>query len=108
MGFKKKSYSQIFHIKLDNDISKKDLNEIKSKSINPHFSIKSIHHLKNDKLNEIGLEIFFDNNFKKLERLFKTTGCNITFLDRVCFSNLNKKDLLRGKWRELEKKEIKF
>ena len=107
-GIQKKSYLQIFHIKLDNDISKKDLNEIKSKSINPHFYIKSIHHIKNDKLNEIGLEIFFDNNFKKLERLFKNTGCNITFLDRVCFSNFNKKDLSRGKWREIDKKEIKF
>ena len=105
---KKNSYLQIFHMKLDNDISKKDLNEIKSQNTNTHFSIKSIDHIKKDKLNEIGLEIFFANDFKKLEKLFKNKRCKITFLDRVSFSNFNKKDLPRGKWRELDKKEFKF
>lgn len=53
----------------------------------------------------IGLEIHLGRN-RIVRRIFESLGYDVLKLDRVSFAGLNKKDLPRGKWRHLDKKEI--
>ena len=103
----KQSYLQIFHLKLENEISKNELNIIKRENANSKIKIQSINHIKGDKLNEIGMEVYIGKEIEFIENLFKKKGNKVVFLDRVYFSGLTKKDLPRGKWRLLnERKSI--
>ncbi len=102
-----KSYLQIFHLKLENVISKDELNIIKRENAKSEIKIQSINHIKGDKLNEIGMEVYIGKEIDCIENLFKKKGNKVVFLDRVYFSGLTKKDLPRGKWRLLnERKSI--
>ena len=102
-----KSYLQIFHLKLENVISKDELNIIKRENAKSKIKIQSINHIKGDKLNEIGMEVYIGKEIEFIENLFKKKGNKVVFLDRVYFSGLTKKDLPRGKWRLLnERKSI--
>ncbi|WP_306641072.1 pseudouridine synthase [Sanyastnella coralliicola] len=56
---------------------------------------------------EIGIEIYAAKN-NVVADLFKHFGYQIQKLDRVMFAGLTKKDLPRGKWRELSKEEVGF
>ena len=41
-----------------------------------------------------------------VRRIFEHLGYQVEKLDRVMFGNLTKKDLTRGKWRHLTKREL--
>jgi len=97
----KQSHLQIFHLKLENEVSKNELNIIKRENVKSEIKIQSINHIEADKLNEIGIELYIGKDLDPLENLFEKKGNKVVFLDRVCFSNLTKKDLPRGKWRLL-------
>ena len=88
-------------------ISKDELNIIKRENAKSEIKIQSINHIKGDKLNEIGMEVYIGKEIEFIENLFKKKGNKVVFLDRVYFSGLTKKDLPRGKWRLLnERKSI--
>ncbi len=55
----------------------------------------------------IGLEIHSGRN-RIVRRIFEHLGYRIKKLDRVYFAGLTKKNLPRGKWRILSKKEVNF
>ena len=105
---KKQSYLQIFHLKLENEISKNELNIIKRENAKSEIKIQSINHIKGDKLNEIGMEVYIGKEIDCIEDLFKKKGNKVVFLDRVYFSGLTKKDLPRGKWRLLKDRKLKI
>tara|TARA_B100000767_G_scaffold147598_1_gene139059 strand:- start:4903 stop:5622 length:720 start_codon:yes stop_codon:yes gene_type:complete len=102
---KKKSITQIFHIKLDQYFSQKDFYLIKDFKISDKLVIKSINYVDGGEKNELGLELFMDS-IKDLEKLFSQFNYKIISCDRVLFSSLTKKDLPRGKWRNLSKQEL--
>jgi 23S rRNA pseudouridine2605 synthase len=54
---------------------------------------------------EIGLEIHTGKN-RIVRRMFESLGYEVVKLDRVYFAGLTKKNLARGQWRFLDKKEI--
>ena len=56
---------------------------------------------------EIGIELHSGQN-RVVRRIFEQLGYKVTKLDRVMFAGLTKKDLPRGKWRELTEKEVSF
>ena len=103
---KKQSYLQIFHLKLENEISKNELNIIKRENANSEIKIQSVNHIEGDTLNEIGIELYIGKDLKPLENLFEKKGNKVVFLDRVYFENLTKKDLPRGKWRLLRERKL--
>lgn len=59
---------------------------------------------KTDK-SKIGIEIHSGRN-RIVRRMFEHFGYQVVKLDRVMYAGLTKKNILRGKWRLLEEKEI--
>ena len=102
---KKKSITQIFHLKLNQYFLQKDFNLIKDFKVSDKLVIKSINYVDGAEKNELGLELFMDS-IKDLERLFFEFNYKIISCDRVLFSSLTKKDLSRGQWRNLSKQEL--
>jgi len=60
-----------------------------------------------DDRSEIGLEIHSGKN-RIVRRIFEHLGYEVIKLDRVMFAGLTKKDLRRGKWRNLLPEELNF
>ena len=55
----------------------------------------------------IGIQLHSGRN-RIVRRLFEALGYDVVRLDRVVFAGLTKKDLPRGRWRELTEKEIGY
>lgn len=55
----------------------------------------------------VGVELHSGRN-RIVRRLFEALGYEVHKLDRVVFAGLTKKDLPRGRWRELSDKEVGF
>ena len=55
----------------------------------------------------VGVELHSGRN-RIVRRLFEALGYEVHKLDRVVFAGLTKKDLPRGRWRELTEKEVGF
>ncbi|MAU63287.1 MAG: pseudouridylate synthase [Flavobacteriaceae bacterium] len=102
---KKNLINQIFHLKLDVDFLQRDLKRIKDLDVNNKLKIKSINYVDGANKNEIGIELSI-HNIKDLEKLLLDFNYKIISLDRVLFSNFTKKDLSRGQWRNITKKEL--
>ncbi len=56
---------------------------------------------------EVGIELHSGQN-RVVRRMFEQLGYKVVKLDRVMFAGLTKKDLPRGKWRQLSEKEITY
>ena len=56
---------------------------------------------------EVGVEIHIGRN-RIVRRMFEALGYQVVNLDRVSIAHLTKKNLPRGKWRQLTDKEIGF
>jgi len=54
---------------------------------------------------ELGLEIHSGKN-RIVRRIFESLGYTVEKLDRVMYSGLTKKNLPRGKWRNLTDREL--
>lgn len=55
----------------------------------------------------VGVELHSGKN-RIVRRIFESLGYNVHKLDRVVFAGLTKKDLPRGRYRELTEKEINY
>lgn len=60
---------------------------------------------KEDSRSELGMEIHSGKN-RIVRRIFEHFGYKLIKLDRVYFGGLTKKNVLRGKWKFLDEKEI--
>jgi len=96
----------IYSVRLDKAISKSDIELIKSGLIidKKKISVEKAIKLEND--NEVGIEINGNKN-KIFKTIFKTINLKIIKLDRVMIGPLTKKDLPRGKWRNLKNNEVR-
>ena len=99
---------KIYHIFLDKNLKKEDLDKIAGGMQLEDGFIKpdSIAYAtrENDK-KQIGMELHSGRN-RIVRRVFESLGYNVLKLDRVFFAGLTKKDLPRGKWRMLKEEEI--
>lgn len=100
---------KIYHVTLDKALTKNDLLAIASGVQLDDYTIKpdSIAYASPDSKKEIGIEIHSGQN-RVVRRIFEHFEYKVTKLDRVLFAGLTKKDLPRGKWRQLNEKEISF
>ncbi|MFP4692004.1 MAG: pseudouridine synthase, partial [Bacteroidales bacterium] len=105
----KHKVKKIYQVQLDKSLSKDDMQqvaagvEIGQEKVTPdHIAFTTPQNKK-----EIGIELHSGQN-RVVRRIFEQLGYKVTKLDRVMFAGLTKKDLPRGKWRELTEKEVSF
>tara|TARA_B100001996_G_C18637407_1_gene584236 strand:+ start:833 stop:1564 length:732 start_codon:yes stop_codon:yes gene_type:complete len=107
--FKKdsKNLNIIIKVVLDKTLSKLHIEKIKKnfKIKNNKISIKEISYIKGESKNNIGVETYIQS-YSSINLIFKKLGYQVLQNDVVGFANLTKKNLPRGKWRELNEKEI--
>jgi len=95
---------QLFHMTLKKPLSVQKLKYFQEKSME-NLKIISINFVNDAKKNEIGLELL-TSSYSYIKNLFKDADNEIISLDRVMIGSITKKNLKRGKWRFLNKKEI--
>ena len=99
---------KLYHAILDKPLSKNDLLkimegvELEDGKIKPD-KVEWVIDEPNKK--HIGIELHSGKN-RIVRRIFEHVGYEVVRLDRVIFAGLTKKDLPRGKWRNLDEKEI--
>ena len=103
----KKRVKEIYHLQLDKKLSAPDLKKIQNglvidgKKVMPD----KISYIENKDKNEIGIEVSI-GGIKGVNQIFEQLGYNVSWIDRVFFAGLTKKDLPRKKYRFLSIDEI--
>lgn len=103
----KNGIRQIYHVTLNKNLSKEDLENI-SNGVYLEGSkviITNVSFIDDRPHNEIGIEL---KSIKEhiVTRIFKSLGYEVESLDRVVFGGLTKKDLSRGRSRNLTEQEV--
>ena len=100
----------IYQLNLNKEISSIDMNKIKkyiSGGISKKIMVRKIDYVINKPKNIIGMETsLIQGNY--ILNFFKKFNYNVVKYDVVSILNFNKKNLERGKWRNLTTKEISF
>lgn len=96
---------KVYQVTLDKNLEKADYHKI-TKGVELEDGIAQVDELAYlDDRNELGLEIHSGKN-RIVRRIFESLGYTVEKLDRVMYAGLTKKNLPRGKWRELTEKEL--
>jgi 23S rRNA pseudouridine2605 synthase len=105
----KHNVEKIYHVKLDKNLKPSDLEKIKNglKLEDGEIVVDDISFIKGAPHSEVGVKIHSGRN-RIVRRIFEHLGYDVIKLDRVLFAGLTKKDLKRGHWRHLTKKEVDF
>jgi len=106
----KHSIKKIYHVVLNNKLTRNDLAKI-SEGLELEdgiIKVDNIAYVKGvDNKKEVGIELHSGRN-RIIRRIFESLGYKVVRLDRVSFAGLTKKDIPRGKWRHLSPKEISY
>ena len=100
---------KIYHVTLDKKLAKHHLNAIAEgveleDGIAP---VDSVSYIDGSSHNQVGVELHIGRN-RIVRRIFESLGYQVVHLDRVVFGNLTKKDVKRGSWKHLDKKELEL
>lgn len=100
---------KLYHVQLNKNITQADMQHLANgvKLGNDKIIPDSLAYVSPNNKNELGVEIHSGQN-RVIRRIFEQLGYKVTKLDRVMYAGLTKKDLPRGKWRELSNKEVSF
>ena len=98
---------KIYHVFLDREFAAKDLAKLKKgiKIDDGFIKPDKVDPVKNGQPNEVGVEIHSGRN-RIVRRMFEALDYRVLKLDRVYFAGLTKKDLPRGRFRELTEREL--
>ncbi len=103
----KNGLRQIYHVELDKNLDMEDLERIREGITLEDGKVKvdDISYIENEPKRQVGLEL---KSVKQhiVQRLFKKLNYEIVKLDRVVYGGLTKKDLPRGRYRQLTRQEI--
>ncbi|NCE71314.1 pseudouridine synthase [Odoribacter sp. Z80] len=102
----KYDHKKIYHVFLDKPLMEKDLEAIATGIDLEDGFIKAdeISYTSPD-CTEVGIEIHSGKN-RIVRRIFEHLGYEIVKLDRVYFAGITKKNILRGRWRFLNAREV--
>lgn len=103
------SVKKIYQVTLDRQVTKNDMLQI-ADGIDLEdgpIAADAISYVDPGDKSVVGLEIHSGRN-RIVRRIFEHLGYRVKKLDRVYFAGLTKKNLPRGKWRMLSKKEVNF
>ena len=101
---------KIYHVVLDQALTKKDMNQILEgiQLDDGMIQVDAIEYIGDGKdRKQLGIELHSGKN-RIVRRIFEKLNYKVTRLDRVSFAGLTKKSLPRGEWRLLEEKEINY
>tara|TARA_B100000767_G_C19756633_1_gene533230 strand:+ start:1758 stop:2591 length:834 start_codon:yes stop_codon:yes gene_type:complete len=103
----KHNVRKLYHATLDNKLALKDLEKLRGEVIieGKKVFIDAVSYVDGEPKTEIGIEIHSGRN-RIVRKIFEHVGYKVTKLDRVIFAELTKKNLPRGRWRELTNLEV--
>jgi 23S rRNA pseudouridine2605 synthase len=99
---------KIYHVVLDKNLTKADLENIASgiELDDGMVKVDKISRVEGSTgKKEVGLELHSGKN-RIVRRIFESLGYKVARLDRVIFAGITKKDTPRGKWRMLSQEEV--
>ncbi len=103
----KNGIRQIYQVSLSKNLSQEDLETIKKGVYieGSKVTITDVSFIEDKPHTEVGLEL---KSIKEhiVARIFKSLGYDVESLDRVVFGGLTKKDLPRGRYRNLTEQEV--
>jgi 23S rRNA pseudouridine2605 synthase len=105
----KSRFSTIYQVTLDQNVQAADL-EALTKGIRIHdklYKVKFAAYIQGGTKKEIGIEAY-NITPGLLKKILEQISLKVLSMDRVLFAGLTKKDLPRGRWRDLNDKEIQF
>ena len=105
----KSRFSTIYQVTLDQNVQAAEL-EALTKGIRIRdklYKVKSAAYIQGGTKKEIGIEAY-NITPGLLKKILEQISLKVLFMDRVLFAGLTKKDLPRGRWRDLNDKEIQF
>ena len=103
----KHNVRKLYHASLDRKLELKDLEKLRGEVIieGRKVFIDAISYVNGEPKSEIGIEIHSGIN-RIVRKIFEHVGYKVNKLDRVVFAELTKKNLPRGRWRELTNLEV--
>ena len=103
----KHNVRKLYHASLDKKLALKDLQKISENFMleEKMVFVDAISYVDNQPKTEVGIEIHSGRN-RIVRKIFEHFGYKVVKLDRVLFSELNKKNLPRGNWRHLTQQEV--
>ncbi len=103
----KHNVRKLYHASLDRKLDLKDLDKLRGDVIieGRKVFIDAVSYVEGQSKTEVGIEIHSGRN-RIVRKIFEHIGYKVVKLDRVIFAELTKKNLPRGRWRELTKQEV--
>ncbi|CAM1345116.1 pseudouridine synthase [Tenacibaculum amylolyticum] len=103
----KHNVRKLYHASLDKKLTLSDLDKLRGDVVieGKKVFIDAVSYVEGEKKTEVGIEIHSGRN-RIVRKIFDHFGYHVTKLDRVIFAGLTKKNLPRGRWRELTQQEI--
>jgi 23S rRNA pseudouridine2605 synthase len=103
----KHNVRKLYHASLDKKLDLRDLEKLRGEVIieGRKVFIDAVSYVNGEPKSEIGIEIHSGRN-RIVRKIFEHVGYKVNKLDRVVFAELTKKNLPRGRWRELTNLEV--
>lgn len=103
----KHNVRKLYHASLDKKLDLKDLEKLRGEVIieGKKVFIDAVSYVDGQPKSEIGIEIHSGRN-RIVRKIFEHLGYKVNKLDRVIFAELTKRNLPRGRWRELTNQEL--
>jgi 23S rRNA pseudouridine2605 synthase len=103
----KHNVRKLYHASLDRKLDLKDLEKLRGEVIveGRKVFIDAVSYVDGQPKSEVGIEIHSGRN-RIVRKIFEHVGYKVNKLDRVVFAELTKKNLPRGRWRELTNLEV--
>ncbi|MGB0891435.1 MAG: pseudouridine synthase [Flavobacteriaceae bacterium] len=104
----KHNVRKLYHASLNKKFEMRDLQKLKDDNIvieGKKVFIDAASYVEGERKTEVGIEIHSGRN-RIVRKIFEHLGYNVVKLDRVIFAGLTKKNLPRGRWRELTAQEV--
>lgn len=100
---------KIYHATLDKKLAKHHLKAIADGLTleDGPAPVDKVSYIEGASHDQVGIELHIGRN-RIVRRIFESLGYDVVRLDRVVFGNLTKKDLKRGSWKHLDKKELEL
>lgn len=98
---------KIYHVELDRKLAEKDLIKIRKGLIleDGKADVDKVDYIPEKAKNKVSIELHSGRN-RIIRRIFAALEYEVVRLDRIYYGGLTKKDLPRGWFRDLKKKEI--
>ena len=103
----KHNVRKLYHASLDKKLSIADLDKLRGDVVieAKKVFIDAVSYVEGERKTEVGIEIHSGRN-RIVRKIFENFGYAVSKLDRVVFAGMTKRNLPRGRWRELTEQEV--